>query len=44
VAGVSPDLRAATVRARDVVDSGAAGRVLDHLIEFTRGVRTEAAG
>jgi anthranilate phosphoribosyltransferase len=45
VAGVSPDLRAAAVRARDVVDSGAAARVLDHLIAFTRGARpAEAAG
>ena len=45
VAAVAPDLRAAAACARDAIDSGAAARVTDRLIDFTRGARrVEATG
>ncbi len=45
VAAVAPDLRAGAARARDAIDSGAAARVLERLVGFTRGARrVEATG
>ncbi len=43
VGGVAGELRAGAERARALLDSGAAARVLDRLVGFTRGARAAGA-